>query len=218
MRGLFFFLVLANLAFFAWSQGYLGGTEEGREPQKLATQLFPEKMQVSVPGATAAPAALAAAPAKGPGAAVACRLVEGLPQADAERLAASVVEKGEGMKATVTPVREPPTYWVHLPVLAARAAADKKAVELKPLGITEFKVLEQDDGFAVSLGLFRNEQSARDLLQSVQKKGAKSALITERETPATRASVEIQGPADWLGKHLAALLPAGTAALDCPAR
>ena len=57
---------------------------------------------------------------------------------------------------------------MHLPALPNKAAVERKAAELKPLGIADFKVLEQGDGYVVSLGLFRNEQSARDLLQAVQ--------------------------------------------------
>ena len=213
MRALFFLLVLANLAFFAWSQGYFGSVDEGREPQRLATQLFPEKMKVAVAGGGGPPPARAT-----PAAAPECRLVGGLPLPDAEKLAAAVVEKGEGARATLVPVGEGPAYWVHLPTQPNKAAAEKKAAELKPLGITEFKVLEQGDAFVVSLGLFRNEQSARDLLQAVQKKGARSAQITEREGPSTRAGVEVRGPAEWLARRLPELLPAGAAMGDCPAR
>lgn len=215
MRALFFLLVLGNLAFFAWSQGYFGALEEGREPQRLTSQLFPEKMKVTVVGAAVSE------PAKGPSAAAPaadCRFVDALLQADADKLAALVAEKGDGARATALPIKEPPSYWVHLPAQPNRPAADRKAAELKPFGITEFKVLEQSDGFVVSLGLFRNEQSARDLLQAVQKKGARSALVTERETPATRAGVEIRGAAEWLARRLPELLPAGASAGECSAR
>lgn len=221
MRALFFLLVLGNLAFFAWSQGYFGALEEGREPQRLTSQLFPEKMKVAVVGAAAAEPARMPPPTAATAATAAtadCRFVDALPQADADKLAALVAEKGDGARATVLPIKEAPSYWVHLPAQPNRPAADRKAAELKPFGITEFKVLEQSDGFVVSLGLFRNEQSARDLLQAVQKKGARSALVTERETPATRAGVEIRGAAEWLARRLPELLPAGASAGECSAR
>jgi len=42
----FFLLVFANLIFFVWAVGYLGGTDEGREPQRLMQQLHPEQLRV----------------------------------------------------------------------------------------------------------------------------------------------------------------------------
>ncbi len=53
-RSLFILLVLANLLFFAWGQRYFGDAETGREPQRLARQLSPEKLRV---GAVVVPAA-----------------------------------------------------------------------------------------------------------------------------------------------------------------
>lgn len=53
-RSLFILLVLANLLFFAWGQNYFGETETGREPQRLARQLSPEKLRI---GNVAAPSA-----------------------------------------------------------------------------------------------------------------------------------------------------------------
>ena len=46
MRAFFLALLMANLVFFAWAQGYLGDTGSGHEPQRLAEQLRPETMQL----------------------------------------------------------------------------------------------------------------------------------------------------------------------------
>lgn len=61
---LFILLVLANLLFFAWGQHYFGDAETGREPQRLARQLSPEKLRIV---AIAAPTATPPAPIAQPG-------------------------------------------------------------------------------------------------------------------------------------------------------
>jgi hypothetical protein len=70
MRALFLALLLANLAFFAWSQGWLAAAGLGpatqREPQRLALQIHPGQVHVTpLPAGSAA----APAPAAGPSAA-----------------------------------------------------------------------------------------------------------------------------------------------------
>ena len=48
----FFLLVFANLVFFAWAQGYFGGADPNREPDRLNQQLQPEKLRLLAPEAT----------------------------------------------------------------------------------------------------------------------------------------------------------------------
>jgi len=75
MRVAFFLLVLANLCFFAWAQGYFGGREEGREPQRLKEQIQPEKMKVVVTGQ---PVVAPPAPSAPTAQQQACRRIDGL--------------------------------------------------------------------------------------------------------------------------------------------
>jgi len=61
MRALLLALLLANLVFFAWSQGWLAGAGlepvTQREPQRLARQIHPEQVRVTpLSGAPATPA------------------------------------------------------------------------------------------------------------------------------------------------------------------
>ena len=44
----FLLLAFLNLVFFVWAAGYLGGADEGREPERLRSQLNPEKLSVIV--------------------------------------------------------------------------------------------------------------------------------------------------------------------------
>ncbi|OYV38493.1 MAG: sporulation protein [Thiomonas sp. 20-64-5] len=68
MRVLLLALLLANLVFFAWSQGWMAGAGLGpvtqREPQRLALQIHPEQVTVTpLASASATPASSAPQPA-----------------------------------------------------------------------------------------------------------------------------------------------------------
>ena len=75
MRALLLALLLANLVFFAWSQGWMAGAGLGpvtqREPQRLALQIHPEQVQITpLASASATPASApqpaSSAPASAP--------------------------------------------------------------------------------------------------------------------------------------------------------
>ncbi len=73
MRTLLLALLLANLVFFAWSQGWMASAGLGpvtqREPQRLALQIHPEQVRVTpAPVAPASAASASSAPASAPSA------------------------------------------------------------------------------------------------------------------------------------------------------
>lgn len=204
MRLAFFLLVLANLLFFVWAQGYLGGRDEGREPQRLQDQLQPERMKV-----TQAPAQ--------PVLPQACRRVEGLVAGNAERLQQAI--QGAGFTASIQPVELAPTYWVNIPALPSEAVADKKAGELKLFGVSDFHVMQAEGGgFVISLGLFRNEAGANEFLQGLNRKGVKSARIDTQTKAPSLVRIDVRGAAEQLAQRLPELLAgtAGATLADCP--
>lgn len=46
MRIAFLILLLLNVGLFFWGQGYLGAQDAGREPDRLARQVAPEKLRI----------------------------------------------------------------------------------------------------------------------------------------------------------------------------
>jgi hypothetical protein len=209
-RAAFLLLVFANLGFFAWAEGYLGGQESGREPQRLASQVAPEKLRI----VTAAPAV--AVPAEPLPAWLACRLVTGLPLAEVDAFKGELV----GFSVEVKPVDGTTSYWVHIPPQANKAAAEKKAGELRALGVKDFYIMQQDNPSrnAISLGLFRNEAAANELLQSLNKRGVRSARIEVRATPPRHTQALVKGPAELLDQRLPGLVAKmpGAATAECP--
>lgn len=194
-RAIFLLLVLVNLLFFAWGQGYFRADEEGHEPQRLASQLAPEKLLVTD---TAPP------PVALPVTENTCRMISGLSLEDAQRLH----ERLSALAFAIQPVEVPPGHWVFLPPAPSKAAAEKKLADLKRRGIANyFLVLDEGiDKLAISLGMFNNQKAAEEYLHVLAGKGIKSAMMQLRRRPAEKAQLEVRGPQDQLLNQLPELL------------
>ncbi|MCX7157179.1 MAG: hypothetical protein NTW45_12140 [Rhodocyclales bacterium] len=195
IRLFFFLLVFANLLFFAWAQGFFGATDDSHEPQRLAQQLQAEKVRI-VHGVLG--------PAVKKEDSV-CRLINGLTVAEAEALKTAV--EAFGGEAKILPQEEPVLHLVLIADLVNKAAADKKSAELTRFGAEGHKPVALEGGrFEIILGSFPTEAAAREFLQSLTKRGIKSARLDAREQPALKARVETRAPASTLLQHLPKLI------------
>jgi hypothetical protein len=211
IRLFFFLLVFANVLFFAWAQGYFGVTDDSREPQRLAQQFQAEKLRIVHD--VKAPAAKKEDPAKEE---PVCRLINGLTVAEAEALKTAV--EAFGGAAKVLPQEEPKLHLVLIADLANKAAADKKSAELTRFGVQGHNTVALEGGrFEIVFGRFPTETAARELLQSLTKRGIKSARLDAREQPALKARVETRAPASTLLQYLPKLIaPVAEATIgDC---
>jgi len=205
MRLAFLVLLLANLFLFAWGRSAWRAEEPGREPERLAGQIAPEKLRLLPDVAAVA----------------ACRRIEWLTEAEAGSLAAAVADL-PGWEAMVAPRAARPAHWVVMPELPTRAAAETKRNELRRLGVNESEIVADATlgPFVISLGVFRGEQTAAEHLRELQKKGVRSARLASRELPPTQFAVDFRAPAVDLAEKLP-VLAAGltdTSLVDCPAR
>lgn len=195
MRIFFLLLVFANLIFFAWAQGYLGESDDGREPQRFAQQLHPEKLRILREGQK--PAVKKED--------VACRVVGGVNLADAEAL--RIALEAAGAKASVTPLAEPAIYLVAITDLPNKAAADRKLAELARFGLKDVSAAALDGGrMEIILARFATEAAAGEHLQGLVKRGIKSARVDGREQPALKARIEARAPASALLQQLPKLI------------
>ena len=72
--------------------------------------------------------------------------------------------------------QEDKRFWVYYPPLKSAALAQKKAAEIKAMGVDELFVVQDSQWRnAISFGLFQDEQLATNLLNELQAKGVKSA-------------------------------------------
>lgn len=70
---------------------------------------------------------------------------------------------------------QPKRYWVYRPPTKTTAEAQKKAAELKELGIEDIFVVQEDKWKnAISFGIFGDEQLANKLVQELRAKGIKN--------------------------------------------
>jgi hypothetical protein len=210
-RAVFLLLVLVNLVFFILAAGYLGGQDAGHEPERLAGQLQPERLKVTVVTESQAPAAVEKPIAGSRSANLLCRRVGPLAAGDAEKLSAAVV-KGGGKAETVG--IDSISYWVFIPAQGGKAP-NKEIVALRQAGITEYFLVSDDDENrnAISLGLFHKEEAAGEFLQRLTRKGIKSAKVAKKPRKTDKVMVDIRGDTALLDRLMTGVV-ADTA--DCP--
>ena len=231
MRVLVFLLVLANLLFYAFSEGYFGRAENP-DARRMTQQVAPERMKIVARGDQPAPAPAAApAPPPEPEApapvvapepvvALACSRWESLLPADADRLTALIGQKFPAFKLSrrLDP-GEGNGWWVFIPPQADKAEADKKAGQLRGFGVTDYFIVQEAGAnrYAISLGIFSSEKGAQERLADVKALGVRSAKLSLRPGKDSHASIDARGPAvdqPALRKLVAGAVP-GSKAQSC---
>jgi len=190
LKLIFFLLLAANAALFAYGRGYLGhfsGNEH--EPARLKNQLNSDKLHViSADEANAAVAAAAPPPPvpRDEPAATGCLEVGNFQLADARRFEERVgpLELGDRQVRKNLPGQEISSYIVHIPPQGSKEAADRKAAELRGLGVTNYFILNESSPlrWGISLGVFRTEAAAEAQLAALVKQGVHSAKVAPRYT------------------------------------
>ncbi|HTE13666.1 MAG TPA: SPOR domain-containing protein [Burkholderiales bacterium] len=179
MRVLFLLLVLANLAFFAWDH-YLRAPVSA-EARIQQVQMTPEKIRIVQPPVQQ-PSSSTPTPAAESVAGAACLEWGVFIGPEAARADAAVAELGLPEARIRRVATEAKGYWVLIPPLNSKAEADKAAETLKGLGVTDYSVVaEAPRRNAISLGVFRTEEAAQNLLAAVRKKGVNDAAMELRE-------------------------------------
>jgi len=218
MRAFFLFLVAANLALFAWARYYATpDTASDREPMRR--QISPEKVRVL--SGTEAPGAPPARPRPvTEGGPRACVEWGGFAVAEAPRGEEALKPLALGERLTQNRTEETALWWVFIPPQGSRAGAQKKTGELKGLGIDDFFIVQEEGKmqWAISLGVFRTEESAKSRLEALRTKGVRSAQTGERETRVTKVWLQVRGADAALQAKLREIVQGfpGTEPRDCP--
>lgn len=195
LKFIFWSLLCINAVLFAFSRGYLGNIKPGeREPGRIARQLNTDKLQLlSSAAVVAATPAVPAAPEPAADSAavlVACTEMGNLDEREARRLDKLLepLALGEKVVRKEVTVQEISSHMVMIPPLGSKDAADKKAAELKELGVTNYFIMNESSAakWAISLGVFKSETAAQTLLAALNKQGVKGAKIVGRPTATTR--------------------------------
>jgi SPOR domain len=189
VRALFLLLVLANVAFFAWSR-YVAPPEAAADPVPLGRQIEPQKLKVIAPSELPA---IVARPAPAP---IVLKCIEwgGFTLADASNAQAALEPLQLGARLAQRRSDESAGWWVFIPPQGSRPAAQKKAAELKALAVDDYFVV-QDEGpyrWALSLGVFRSEEAAQARLAALRAQGVRSAQVGARETTVSKVWLQVK--------------------------
>ncbi|HZX27465.1 MAG TPA: SPOR domain-containing protein [Telluria sp.] len=190
LKFVFWSLLAVNGVLFAYGQGYLGKFKEGeREPARLKAQLNADKLALISP----AQAESAASQAKEDAAAAeraakepptACLEIGDFEATAAKKFETQLASLALGDKQTRinVPVMEVNQHVVFIPPQGSKEAADRKANELRNLGITNYYVISDNSSlrWGISLGVFKSEAAAQTLLAALNKQGVHSARVTGR--------------------------------------
>lgn len=212
MRLAFFLLLLINVALYPFVSGLIAGKGDGSEPLRMASQMKPDSIRIlpsdapspsSAAGTVAAPD-VANAVVAGSEAPAVCRALDGLSRDQVDALNARIGAEQLLLQLSESEQTETTAWWVHIPDMQTRQLAERKQAELRALGVREMIVMADPadpQKLAVSLGLFKTEAAAKELLATLNGQGVRSARIAPREGRAGRYRIEVRGA----GPDLAAL-------------
>ena len=187
MRLFFLLVLLANVAVYA----YIRYTESraGADAQIALLQISPDKVKL-VKAGELAPAANREKPALSQ----VCVEWGAFGADDAARAATALAGLALGDRLSRRDAGG--SYWVYIPPLKSRADAEKKASEVRGLGIADFYIV-QDAGplqLAISLGVYNTEDAANNYLAQIRSKGIRSAIVAP--FGASTTSFVIREPGD----------------------
>lgn len=193
MKALVFLLVLANLLFYALSNGLFGrpdNPDAGRIDQQIAVD------RIKLVSRGEAPVSKAVEPVVVKTTDT-CLRWEQLGGSEADKLEVLIKERFTDLAVKrQTIAGESSSWWVYIPPLADKLAADKKAGELRQLGITDYFIIQDNspNRFAISLGVFSSEKGGQDRFTEVKTKGVKSARVSIRPGKDSQYTIEASGP------------------------
>ena len=206
LKFIFWSLLAVNAGLYAYGQGYLGhfsGNE--REPQRLSNQLNADKLVIiseekansanssnsansasasAAAGAAAGAAASTVAGAKAAPEILACVEIASFVLADARRFETVLapLKLGDRQLRHNLPGSEVSSYVVYMPPQGSKEGAEKKAAELRALGVRNYFIMSDNTPmrWAISLGVFKTEAAAQNQLAALSKQGVRTAKIAPR--------------------------------------
>lgn len=201
LKFVFWILLAANAGLFAYQQGALDALlPNSHEPARIANQLNADKIRLVPPPAVRREPAPAPTPTPEPAPApaaqpvvaaaekkaelLACVEVGNFSADEARRFSAQLAALSLGERVSQHPVMEVTSHIVYIPPQADREAAEKKAEQLRELGIQDFFIIQDNPAlrWGISLGVFKQEEAARAHLANLSQKGVRSARIGQRSS------------------------------------
>ena len=195
MKLAFLLLLLINLLLFAWQQGVFGRyVEAGREPERVARQIEPERIRVLTEKEVQTLRERATPTSSVPDLNAAQACVEFGDFAPAEAARAEKALGALGARISARPIEAPGWTMVYLPPFKTWAEAERRAEELRKLGVKDLLVMNESAAlkFAISLGSFRDPNAAKAHLAALEKLGVKGARLGDRASTITLTRFQLR--------------------------
>ena len=216
MRLLFLILLLAVAVMFILQHGYLGPLPEaGREPERLLHQIQPERIRVLTIEETRAVrdrarevSAAISIPGVDLSSGSGCvEFGDFASEGGGARARDRLVALDLGERLGSRSVDAPGWFMVYIPPLKSRAEVDRRADELRQLGVKEMLVIGDTSPMrnGISLGSFRDPELAAKHLADLEKMGVKGARVAERPSTISATRYRITGVDMALAQKLAAI-------------
>jgi hypothetical protein len=152
------------------------------------------KTEVAAPAAMLADAK-PAPPPKPPVKMIACTEIGNFNSVEVRRFEAQLAALNLPVKATAHSVQEAGSHMVFIPSQEGKDGADRRAAELRRLGIQDFYVMPESQAnpalrWAISLGVFKTEEAAKAYIGQLIPKGVRSARIMARNVSSNRQAYQ----------------------------
>lgn len=206
-------LLLVNGVLLAANTGVFGPEvskawfESEREPDRMRRQIRTEEIRILEPAPASAVAVPKSAPASTPAAsgaqasiertalttadtASSCTELSGLTDAQATR-GLDQLKPLAGVRVERIARQEESRWWVHMPARDTREDAERKVGELKRRNVSDSAIVQEGNGFVVSLGVFRDKDRAQQRLDDLRAKDVRTAVLTETHRNAARTSLRV---------------------------
>ncbi|HEY8050412.1 MAG TPA: SPOR domain-containing protein [Ramlibacter sp.] len=198
LRLLVLSLLLANAAYFAWSQNVLApmglAPAQQSEPQRIAQQIKPEAIRL-LPGDEARRIEIAAA--RPPECLQAGLFTDA--QADSLKQALGAWPPGSW---SIDASTDPPRWIVYMGKFADAATLEKKKSELRGMNVSFEPLANPTLEPGVSLGGYPSEAAAKQQLQALTQKGVRTAKVVQEKPETTGQLLKLPAVDDALRAKL----------------
>lgn len=124
-------------------------------------------------------------------ASIACLEIGNFNTAEARRFESQLDDLSLSVKPTRSSVQDVASHMVYVPSQGSKEAAERKAAELRRLGVEDFYVIPESQPnpalhWAISLGVFKTEDAARAYVSQLSGMGVRSARVLVRTSGASK--------------------------------
>ncbi len=208
LRFLVLLLVLANGSYFAWSQGLLRAygfaPAATGEPQRMAQQVQPERLQVMTPDEVKRLESTPQVAAK----AGECLQAGPFNEADSAILRSKLETTLPEGSWTLDAVIEPARWIVYMGKYPSAEAVAKKRAELASKNVRFENVTNPALELGISLGGYETQAAADVALEVLARRGVRTARVVQERFELRNALLKITSVDEAIKPKLAALAPA----------